>query len=98
MTTLQYRSVIGILAALLLMLLFALLAGDKNLFDLYHLRHAEKTLAAENDQLQVRNDKLLAQVIDLKKGGDAVEELARGMLGYIKQGEVFYQVIEPEKR
>ncbi|MEA3291714.1 MAG: septum formation initiator family protein, partial [Pseudomonadota bacterium] len=89
MTTLQYRAVAGILAALLLMLLFALLAGDKNLFDLHHLHQAEKTLALENGKLQARNDKLLAQVIDLKKGGDAVEELARGMLGYVKQGEVF---------
>lgn len=96
MTNLQYRLLVGLLAALLLMLQFALWAGDKNLFDLYHLRQAEKAMARENGKLQARNDKLLAQVVDLKQGGAAIEEAARGMLGYIREGEVFYQVIEEE--
>jgi cell division protein FtsB len=38
-----------------------------------------------------------AEVKDLKKGLDAIEERARSEMGMIKEGEVYYQVIEPEK-
>jgi cell division protein FtsB len=36
-------------------------------------------------------------VKDLKKGLDAIEERARSEMGMIKEGEVYYQVIEPKK-
>lgn len=44
--------------------------------------------------LQNRNDALDAEVRDLKKGLEAIEERARSDMGMIKQGEVYYQVIE----
>jgi cell division protein FtsB len=49
------------------------------------------------EKLRQRNRALQAEVLDLKKGLDAVEERARSELGMIKEGEVFYQVVEPEK-
>jgi cell division protein FtsB len=38
---------------------------------------------------------LRAEVADLKRGLDAVEERARNDLGMIRDQEVFYQVVEP---
>lgn len=49
---------------------------------------------AINAQLQQRNQALIAEVQDLKQGVDSIEEYARMELGLIKQGEVFYQIVE----
>ena len=46
-----------------------------------------------NTQLAVRNAALDAEVLDLKKGYDAIEERARSDLGMIKQDEVFFQIV-----
>ena len=48
----------------------------------------------ENGGLEERNAALAAEVRDLKEGVAAVEERARGELGMIKPGEVFYRVVE----
>jgi cell division protein FtsB len=48
-----------------------------------------------NVKLAARNTMLDAEVIDLKKGYDAIEERARSELGMVKQDEVFYQLLQP---
>lgn len=40
------------------------------------------------------NDALYAEVVDLRKGKEAIEERARNELGMIKENETFFQVIE----
>ncbi len=47
-----------------------------------------------NKELLARNEKLIAEVEDLKKGLEAIEERARSEMGMIKQDETFIQVIE----
>lgn len=88
-----------IINTLLLMVLltwqFALWAGDKNVFDLYHQNKKITALGTEITQLRQRNEQILAQVLDLKSGGQAVETIARQELGYVRDGEIFYQIIEP---
>ena len=51
------------------------------------------TEQAKNQVLQTRNDKLYAEVLALKTGDHAIESRARGELGLIKQGEIFYQIV-----
>lgn len=46
--------------------------------------------------LKDRNANLRAEVNDLKKGVDASEERARNDLGLIRDGEVFFQIIESD--
>lgn len=41
-----------------------------------------------------RNDSLYAEVLDLRKGQEAIEERARHDLGMIKDDETFFQIIE----
>ena len=62
-----------------------------------HLKH-EVELAKQNKiDLQERNNSLDAEVTDLKKGLQAIEERARSELGMIGKDEVFYQIIsKPE--
>ena len=88
------KGVIVGLVAMLLGLQYALWAGDKNVFDLRQLRLAAVAVQNESDELLARNDRLLAEVLDLKAGGEAVESLARQELGFVKPGETFFQVIE----
>ena len=46
--------------------------------------------------LRARNEALQAEVNDLKRGLEAIEERARNELGMTKSGEVFYQIMEQE--
>jgi cell division protein FtsB len=58
----------------------------------YQQRLAElKHLGEEKRQ---RNEKLYAEVKDLHKGQEAIEERARDELGMIRENETFFQVIE----
>ncbi|MBI3145513.1 MAG: cell division protein FtsB [Pseudogulbenkiania sp.] len=50
---------------------------------------------AVNQTLIARNAALDAEVGDLKQGSDAIEERARNELGMIRQGEVFFQLLDP---
>lgn len=43
---------------------------------------------------QERNQAMYAEIEDLRKGQEAVEERARDELGMIKENETFFQVIE----
>jgi cell division protein FtsB len=45
-----------------------------------------------NARLKARNDAMDAEVRDLKRGLDAIEERARLELGMIKKDEIFFQV------
>ena len=88
------RMVLPILVSLLVSLQYALWIGDKNVFDLNRLQSAVEQTKQKNSELDQRNQKLLAEVIDLKQGGETIETLARSELGLIKEGETFYQIIE----
>jgi cell division protein FtsB len=50
-----------------------------------------------NQQIEIRNNVLNAEVSDLKQGFSAIEERARNELGMIKQDEIFFQVTNHEK-
>lgn len=61
----------------------------------------ERQLAAQeetNRKLQARNGALDAEVRDLKQGDEAIEERARNELGMIKEGEIFFHILEDKSR
>jgi cell division protein FtsB len=49
---------------------------------------------AENERLFERNRVLDAEVLELKKGMETVEERARHELGMVKDGETLYQITQ----
>ena len=90
------RLLIGLLLVLLLFLQYRLWVGEGSLAEVINLKREIEEQARELVVLRERNRALQAEVEDLRSGLEAVEERARSELGLVKQGEVFYQVIEPE--
>ena len=87
------KIVATILFLMLILLQLQLWFGSHGVFQLWSLNKTIEQSQAENAGLAERNDQLHAEVIELKKGQEALEERARSQLGFIKDGEVFYRVI-----
>ena len=89
-----------IIALVLLVLFFWLQykiwLQDGGIPEILQLQEEVEAVKDEVKKLQERNSSLHAEVKDLKKGLDAIEERARSEMGMIKEGEVYYQVIQPE--
>ena len=83
-----------LLAALLAWLQYTMWFGTGGSHEVDDLRAQVERQRSENQQLQQRNEALVAEVDDLKSGGAAVEERARSELGMVKPGETFYRVID----
>ena len=85
-----------VLLFLLIWLQYKIWLQDGGIPEVVQLQQELTEVKTEVQQLQERNSSLDAEVKDLKKGLDAIEERARSEMGMIKKGEVYYQVIEPE--
>ncbi len=86
--------IISILIILLIVLQYDLWVGKGSIVEVRELEAAIEVQKDENKQLKERNDALKAEVLDLKKGLEAIEERARTELGMIKNNETFFHVIE----
>ena len=92
------RILVGILGALILLVQFPLWLGKGGWLRVWEVDRLLDAQRAKNEQLQVRNQALDAEVRDLKQGLDALEERARYELGMIKSDEVFFQIVEKNKK
>ena len=86
-----------VLLVLLVWLQYKIWLQDGGIPEVLQLQTEVETVKTEVDKLKERNASLDAEVQDLKKGLDAIEERARSEMGMIKQGEVYYQVIDSDK-
>ncbi len=91
------RLLIGILIAVFLLLQYRLWFGDGSLSEVVQLSRELALQKEKLKQLEERNRKLEAKVLDLQNGFDAYEERARNDLGMIKKGETFFQLVKPLK-
>ncbi|MCP4075951.1 MAG: cell division protein FtsB [Gammaproteobacteria bacterium] len=69
--------------------------GDGSLSEVVQLSAELELQKQKLRELEERNRKLEAQVLDLQSGLDAYEEKARNDLGMIKKGETFFQIVSP---
>ena len=90
------KKIAFVLLVLLIWLQYKIWLQDGGVPEVLQLQQEVEQVKGEVQQLQERNASLDAEVKDLKKGLDAIEERARSEMGMIKEGEVYYQVIEPE--
>ncbi|MEC9330139.1 MAG: septum formation initiator family protein [Pseudomonadota bacterium] len=88
------RVLAGVLLLLFVLLQYALWAGKNSVLDLVRLRATLEDLTMQNQSLRHRNDRLHADVVDIKSRLSAIEAQARSELGFLKPGETYYQVIE----
>lgn len=92
----MYRWLLLILLVMLAGLQYRLWFGEANLLQVWQLEQQILEQRQLNQQLTERNKRLEAEVQDLKQGLSALEERARSEMGMIREGETFYQLIEPE--
>ena len=73
---------------------YRLWVGNGSLAQVTDLTQQIADQRAENEILLERNRVLDAEVLELKKGMETVEERARHELGMIKEGETLYQLAQ----
>lgn len=84
----------GVLLFLLIIMLWTHWFGTGGANDLKEKQYLYEQQLEKNKKLQARNEKLKAEVLDLKQGLEAIEERARSEMGMIKPDETFIQIIE----
>jgi cell division protein FtsB len=84
------RVLVTILLLVSVMIFFTFF-GDKGLLQVYRLRRELKEIGRVNMELQQENDRLRAEIDNLRTNKKYVEELARRELGLVKKGEIVYQ-------
>lgn len=87
-----HRLIPAILITLLVVLHAQLWFGRGSVPDVTRLQQKLDVQKAANDKAHVANDRLAAEVNDLREGLEMVEEKARVELGMVKPNEVFVQI------
>ncbi|MDF7667329.1 cell division protein FtsB [Orbaceae bacterium ESL0727] len=82
-----------LLLAVLAYLQYSLWYGKNNVYDYQDNVLLLASLHDDNNQLKARNEQMFAEIGDLQKGFEAVEERARSHLGMVKPNEYFYRII-----
>jgi cell division protein FtsB len=88
------KILIVILIALIAHLQYRLWFGDGSITEIRAYQQRLDDLTQQVEEKRLRNEALYAEVVDLRKGQEALEERARDELGMIKENETFFQVIE----
>jgi cell division protein FtsB len=88
------KIIILILIVLIGQLQYRLWFGDGSINEIETYQTRLDELKLQVEEKKHRNEMLYAEVLDLRKGQEAVEERAREELGMIKAGETFIQVID----
>lgn len=88
------KTLIAIIILLIIHFQYRIWIGDGSLaqIDAYQLRLDD--LKKQAEEKRERNEALYAEVLDLRKGQEAIEERARDELGMIKEDETFFHVLE----
>ena len=89
------RPVTLILIVLILLLQYPLWLGKGSWLKVWDVDKQVDAQKKINQQTQMRNAALNAEVTDLKQGTEAIEERARSELGMVKRDEIFFQLVGP---
>ena len=68
--------------------------GDGSVAQIDAYQQRLDDLKKQAEEKRQRNEALYAEVLDLRKGQEAIEERARDELGMIKEDETFFHVLE----
>ncbi len=88
------KIMIAVLLVLIVLLQVQLWTGPGSIQQIIAYQQRLEGLRREVQDKQERNQSLYAEVLDLRKGQEAIEERARNELGMVKPDETFFQVIE----
>lgn len=90
--------IVSFLSILLLILQVKLWTGKGSMQDVRQLEREIAAQTQENQQLEQRNQALLAEVKDLKRGLEAIDERARSEYGMVSKDETFFQIVNPNEQ
>lgn len=90
----RIKILIAIIFLLIVHLQYRLWWGDASIFQIQEYQQRLDNLKKIAREKKERNEALYAEVLDMRKGQEAIEERARYELGMIKENETFFQVIE----
>lgn len=90
----NFRILVAVLIAIIVHLQYRLWFGDGGIVQINHYQSRLDELALQVQEKKERNAALYGEVLDLRKGQEAIEERARYELGMIKEDETFFQVLE----
>jgi cell division protein FtsB len=88
------KILLSIIIMLVILLQYRLWYGDGGIEEIKALQQRLDDLKEQVEEKKERNEALYAEVEDLRKGQEALEERARDELGMIREGETFFQVLE----
>ncbi len=83
----------GVLIVATVLLQYRLWLSDDGVREYVRMQSAVAQQREANSGLVTRNQQLIAEVADLKKGMTALEERARSDLGMVTSNETFFQVV-----
>lgn len=92
------RLLVALLIVVFAVLQYQFWAGRGGLIDFASLQVQLDSQSALNEKLKERNRVLKAEVFDLKRGYEAIEERGRADFGLIMKGETFYQIVESQNK
>ena len=92
-----FKMIVAVLVVMLVSLQSRLWAGEGSFAHVSGLAGKVEHARAVNLVKEQRNKVLRAEIRDLKSGYAAIEEKARVELGFIKEGETFFMLVEQEE-
>lgn len=88
------KIIIPLIIMLIVHLQYRLWVGDGSIAQINEYQQELDELKQEVDKKNQRNEALRAEVLDIQKGQEAIEERAREELGMIKEDETFFQIVK----
>ncbi|MCG6200393.1 cell division protein FtsB [Psychromonas antarctica] len=85
-----------VLLSLLALQQYHLWFGKNGLQDNSALKKEVALVIVSNADLRQRNQMMFAEIDNLKRGSQAIEERARNELGLVKEGETFFHIVPKE--
>lgn len=92
------KALFVLLVLMLAVLQYKLWFDTGNVRDVWRLQTSIEQQSKRNLALRQRNNNFEAEILDLKRGTEAVEERARNQLGMVKPGETYYRIVESDKK
>ncbi|MCF7966930.1 MAG: septum formation initiator family protein [Methylobacter tundripaludum] len=88
------KTLIAIIILLIIHFQYRIWVGDGSVAQIEAYQQRLDVLKKQAEEKRQRNEALYAEVLDLRKGQEAIEERARDELGMIKEDETFFHVLE----
>lgn len=85
---------IAVIVLLIIHLQYRIWLGDGSIAQIDAYQQRLDDLKKQVEEKRERNEALYAEVLDLRKGQEAIEERARDELGMIKEDETFFHVLD----